>query len=319
MTATETGRRPVVAETEPVEPTPAGRRAVAAEPVGLLRYTLFERVLHWVVAITFVALLLSGLALAYPRLAWLAGLFGGGQTMRAAHPWIGVAFTVGIVLMLVIWARGMLFDRADRVWFRRIGEYARRGHVAVDSGRWNGGQKGYFWASLVLAIVLLVTGLPLWFPSIADSGIRQLSRLTHNVAFLLMVAGFIIHVLLSAFLFAGTMTAMTSGRVTRAWAAWHHPRWYREQIAAERAAAEHAERLERLAADEARETESAATTRAEPARTDEADEADEAEPEAARADEAEPGAQADDGTADTDAAHDHPGREDRPGPDQPRQ
>jgi cytochrome b subunit of formate dehydrogenase len=55
------------------------------------------------------------------------------------------------------------------------------------------------------------------------------------VAFLIMVAGFIIHVLLSAFLFAGTMAAMTSGRVSRAWAAWHHPRWFREQTASERA------------------------------------------------------------------------------------
>jgi cytochrome b subunit of formate dehydrogenase len=27
------------------------------------------------------------------------------------------------------------------------------------------------------------------------------------------------------------MAGMTSGRVTRAWAAWHHPRWYREQVA----------------------------------------------------------------------------------------
>ncbi len=60
-------------------------------------------------------------------------------------------------------------------------------------------------------------------------GIRQWARLIHNAAFLLMVGGFIIHVLLSAFMFSGTMSGMTSGRVTRAWAAWHHPRWFREQ------------------------------------------------------------------------------------------
>jgi formate dehydrogenase subunit gamma len=233
MTTTETGR-PVGTEPGPVEPGPGEPAPAAAEAEAreLARYTLFERLLHWVVAIAFVALLLSGLALAYPRLAWLAGLFGGGQTMRAVHPWFGLVFTAGMVLMLVIWGRGMWLDRTDRAWFRHLREYAGRGHVAVDTGRWNGGQKGYFWASLVLAIVLLVTGVPLWFPSIAETGIRQLSRLTHHVAFLLIVAGFIIHVLLSAFLFPGTMTGMTSGRVSRAWAAWHHPRWYREQVAA---------------------------------------------------------------------------------------
>jgi formate dehydrogenase subunit gamma len=236
VTVTETRRGAPVTEPAPTGPGPVEPEAelVEAEEPELVRYSLFERILHWVVAITFVALMLSGLALAYPRLAWLSGLFGGGQTMRAAHPWIGLVFTAGLLLMLVIWARGMWLDRADWAWFRNLRDYTRRGHVAVDSGRWNGGQKGYYWASLVLGIVLLVTGLPLWFPSIAGAGIDQLSRLIHNVAFLLVVAGFIIHVLLSVFLFSGTLAGMTSGRVTRAWAAWHHPRWYREQVAQER-------------------------------------------------------------------------------------
>jgi formate dehydrogenase subunit gamma len=218
-------------ESEVAEPpVPADEPTVAGEePRTLARYDLFERVLHWTVAVAFVALLLSGLALAYPRMAWLSGLFGGGQTMRVAHPWIGLVFTAGLVLMLVIWARGMLLDRADRLWFRRIGEYVRKGHVAVDSGRWNGGQKAYFWLSLVAAVLLLVSGIPLWDTDLAGAGVRQLSRLSHNVLFLVMVAGFIVHVLLSVFLFTGTLEGMASGRVTRAWAAWHHPRWFREQ------------------------------------------------------------------------------------------
>jgi formate dehydrogenase subunit gamma len=221
MSVTTTAGRGDVAERERAE-------ATEPEPVTIVRYSLFERVLHWVVAITFVALMLSGFALAYPRLAWLSGLFGGGQTMRAAHPWIGVAFTVGVVAMLVIWARGMWLDASDWAWFRRLRDYARAGHIRFDTGRWNGGQKGYFWASLALGIVLLLTGIPLWFPSVAGDGIREWSRLIHHAAFLLMVGGLIIHVLLSAFLFPGTLEGMTSGRVTRAWAAWHHPRWFRE-------------------------------------------------------------------------------------------
>jgi formate dehydrogenase subunit gamma len=227
MTVTQTSGRGATVRPGPAEP-------VAPQSVGLVRYSLFERALHWVVGITFVALLLSGLALAYPRMAWLAGLFGGGQTMRAVHPWIGVVFTAGMLVMLVIWGRQMWLERVDWEWFRKIREYIHHSHVAVDSGRWNGGQKAYFWASLVAAVVLLVSGLPLWFPSIAGTGLRQVSRLSHHVLFLLMVGAFIIHVLLSAVLFAGTMAGMTSGRVTRAWAAWHHPRWFREQVRDER-------------------------------------------------------------------------------------
>lgn len=212
-----------------VAQAPAPRSPAGHEPDGIARYNLVERAVHWGVALTFVALMVSGMALAYPRLAWLSALFGGGQTMRAAHPWIGVAFSVGVAAMLAMWAGGMRFDATDRAWRKRLGQYARSGHTGLDVGRWNAGQKGYFWFSLLFGAVLLGSGLPLWFPSIAGTGIRQLSRLVHHASYLLMVAGFIIHVLLSAFLFAGTMQAMTSGRVTRAWAAWHHPRWYREQ------------------------------------------------------------------------------------------
>jgi formate dehydrogenase subunit gamma len=196
---------------------------------GLQRYNLFERILHWTVAITFIALLLSGLALGYPRLYWLSGLFGGGQTMRAAHPWIGVVFTAGILVMLVMWAKPMRTDAEDRMWLRRIREYVATGHNGVDNGRWNAGQKLYFWFSVVFAVILLITGIPLWFPSSWGSGLLQWSRFLHHVVFLLTVAGFIIHVLLSALIFPGTMDGMTSGRVSTAWAAHHHPRWFREQ------------------------------------------------------------------------------------------
>lgn len=210
-------------------PTLREPAATAAEAGEIRRYSLWERLVHWEVGITFVALMLSGFALVYPRLAWLSGLFGGGQTMRAAHPWIGAAFTAGTVAMLASWARPMRVETTDRVWVRRLGRYVREGHNGVDVGRFNAGQKGYFWFVVVFGLVLFVSGLPLWFPSIAGVGLREAARLVHQAAFLLMVGGFIIHVYMSAVLLPGTMSSMTTGRVTRAWAAWHHPRWYREQ------------------------------------------------------------------------------------------
>jgi formate dehydrogenase subunit gamma len=200
------------------------------EPQEITRYSLIDRIVHWEVAITFIALLLSGMALAYPRLAWLSGLFGGGQTMRAAHPWIGVAFSVGVVAMLVLWARDMRFRRGDGAWMRKVGQYAREGHSGLDVGRYNAGQKTYYWVVIVASLILLLTGIPLWYPSLLSAGWNQWARLVHHAAYLVMVAGFIIHVYMSTALLPGTMTAMTTGKVSRRWAAWHHPRWYREQV-----------------------------------------------------------------------------------------
>jgi formate dehydrogenase subunit gamma len=208
----------------------AGERAAGPvqESPTLRRYTLFERILHWFVALTFIYLMLSGFALGYPRMAWLYNVLGGGQTVRWLHPVVGVAFTVGVVVMLVLWARDMRPTKTDREWVRRLGTYVREGHIGLDIGRYNAGQKGYFWFSLITAVLLLLTGIPLWFPDIAGLGFLRVMRVSHHVLFLMTVAGFIVHVYMSTAMLPGTFAAMTSGNVSRAWAAHHHPRWFRE-------------------------------------------------------------------------------------------
>ena len=197
-----------------------------AEP-GIVRYSFVERVVHWFVALTFIALMVSGFALGYPRAYFLSGLFGGGQTMRFLHPWFGVGFTLGVLWMLVSWAADMRLNAGDREWVRRLRTYAGSGH---DTGRYNAGQKGYYWFSVVFGLVLFVTGLPLWYPwLVGGAGLAHVARFLHHATFLLMVGGFIIHVYMSAVMFPGTLSAMTTGRVTRAWAAFHHPAWFRVQ------------------------------------------------------------------------------------------
>jgi len=182
------------------------------------------------VALTFIALMVSGFALGYPRAYFLSGLFGGGQTMRFLHPWFGVGFTLGILWMLVSWARDMRLNAGDREWVRRLKTYAASGHSGLDTGRYNAGQKGYYWFSVVLGLVLFVTGLPLWGGWLGGAaGLHHIARFLHHGTFLLMVGGFIIHVYLSTVMFPGTLQAMTTGRDSRAWAAWHHPAWFRVQ------------------------------------------------------------------------------------------
>ena len=208
--------------------TGAGTNGSSAGP-GIVRYVFVERLVHWIVALTFIALMVSGLALGYPRAYFLSGLFGGGQTMRFLHPWFGVAFTLGILWMLVAWAKEMRLDAGDREWTRRLKTYAASGHTGLDTGRYNAGQKGYYWISILGAVILFVTGLPLWYPWLTGSGLHHIARFLHHATFLVMVGGFIIHVYLSAVVFPGTLAAMTTGRVTRAWAAYHHPRWFRDE------------------------------------------------------------------------------------------
>jgi formate dehydrogenase subunit gamma len=204
-------------------------RLQAEQEQMIVRYSMAERILHWTVAITFIYLLLTGLALGYPRMAWLYDLLGGGQTVRYLHPIVGVVFSVGVVLMLILWMRDMVFNAKDREWTRDLRSYVREGHSSVDVERFNAGQKGYFWFAFLTGVLLLITGLPLWFPTLMTAGWNQSARLLHHVLFLLTVGGFIIHVYMSTMMLPGTVPGMTTGRVTRAWAAWHHPNWFRKQ------------------------------------------------------------------------------------------
>ncbi|MGH2820573.1 MAG: formate dehydrogenase subunit gamma, partial [Actinomycetota bacterium] len=142
------------------------------EEAELVRYTFADRLLHWTVAITFIYLMVTGLALGYPRMAWIYDILGGGQTVRFLHPVAGVIFSIGIIAMLVAWFRDMLFDATDREWTRKLGTYAREGHTDVDVDRYNAGQKGYYWFAVITGILLLLTGLPLWFPTVLGAGLN---------------------------------------------------------------------------------------------------------------------------------------------------
>lgn len=207
----------------------ASSNGEAHAAAGFERYNFAERVVHWIVAFTFIALMLSGFALGYPRAYFLSGLFGGGQTMRFLHPWFGVAFTLGVLWMLVKWAGSMRLNDGDRAWVKNMKTYAGSGHSGLDVGKYNAGQKGYYWFSIIFGLVLLVSGIPLWYPWLLGESntIQHIARFIHHATFLLMVGGFMIHVYMSTVMFPGTLSAMTTGRVSRAWAAWHHPGWFR--------------------------------------------------------------------------------------------
>ena len=69
----------------------------------ILRYSFSERVMHALSAISYVYLLLTGLAFWTPAFYWIAIVLGGGYLSRVLHPWIGLVFTAAICWMLVIW------------------------------------------------------------------------------------------------------------------------------------------------------------------------------------------------------------------------
>ena len=195
----------------------------------ILRHPLYTRILHWLVALTFVLSLLSGFAIYSPWLyRWLTPLFGGGAMTRFLHPWFSLAFTVAFTFQFFNWLSLMRWTRADSRWLGRMKDYVRNreSREPEETGFFNGGQKLYFWMIVFSALTFLITGLLLWFDHVVPRWLVAVSYVLHDLAALVMLAGFIIHIYEGTAAAPGTFQSMVDGTVTREWAATHHPGWY---------------------------------------------------------------------------------------------
>src|SRR5436309_16550 len=91
----------------------------------LLRYTLLERVVHWLAALTYMYVLATGLAFYAPGLYWIATVLGGGPASRFWHPWVALGFFATLVWMLRAWRSDMRITPADRKWSASVRHYVR--------------------------------------------------------------------------------------------------------------------------------------------------------------------------------------------------
>ncbi len=203
-------------------------------PMGSLgeieRYTFRERVMHWLTGLTYLYCLATGLAFYSPHLYWLATILGGGSTSRYWHPIIGVVFLMGTLWMNNLWRRDMDITETDRRWLDRVENYAaNRDALLPLSERFNAGQKLFYWLMVYGALLLLLSGVFLWLPEYIPrqtSWIRGVMVLVHELSALATIGGFLIHIYMGIFFVPGSMTAITTGYVSRAWARAHHRLWY---------------------------------------------------------------------------------------------
>lgn len=195
----------------------------------IVRHRLSARLVHWSVALAFLLCMLSGMPIWTPLFGWMASLLGGLSVCRVVHPWMGVAFSLSSAMMFLQWQRQMRLTAREKGWLGpKLFQYMRYRSDDSETGKYNGGQKVLFWAVSLGALVLLVSGLGLWFPERIPQWTRVISILLHDVTFVLFVVAIVFHVYLGTAAEPGTFGAMTRGTVSRRWARFHHPRWYRE-------------------------------------------------------------------------------------------
>lgn len=200
-------------------------------PVVVDRYNLGARANHWITAISLILLALSGLAFFHPSLFFLTGLFGGGQSARALHPWIGVVLFFSFAGLFIRFWRANLPEKADRAWLAHAGDMIKGDEEKVPPvGRYNPIQKFNFWVMSLLIIALILTGLAIWDQYFYDWTTipqKRVAVLIHSLTAVALICIWIAHVY-AAIWARGTLRAMTRGSVTGGWAWKHHRLWLKE-------------------------------------------------------------------------------------------
>jgi formate dehydrogenase subunit gamma len=135
--------------------------------------------------------------------------------------------------MYKLWRNDMLINDEDRVWEKAMPHYIRNEDENLPPiWRFNYGQKLFFWVMFYGAILLLLSGLVLWFPESIPWNLRWLRYLgvaVHVTAALVTIGAFIIHVYMGTAMVRGGFTSIIRGEVSAGWAKMHHRLWY-EQV-----------------------------------------------------------------------------------------
>ena len=195
----------------------------------IVRHRRSSRVIHWTVAVTFLVCAATGMPIWTPLFGWMASLFGGLSVCRVLHAWAGLAFFLSSAVMFFHWLAEMRLEPDEKGWLgAKLFEYMRYQGDDSQVGKYNGGQKLLFWAVSLGALALALSGLVMWFPLAFPQLLREFSYLLHDATFILFAVAIVFHIYLGTAAEPGTFGSMTRGTVTRRWARFHHPRWYRE-------------------------------------------------------------------------------------------
>lgn len=195
----------------------------------ILRYRTGQRYVHLLLAVSFMLLLISGLALIWSPLSFLAE----GGLSRIVHRVAAVGFMLVPVAYLIVDRRGAVelikesfrFDRDDTRWLTHMYRYFMGKAVEMPpQGRLNAGQKLHHAAVMLLSAGVVVSGLVLWlWKSSLSAGALAWAAVIHDVAVIALVLLLIGHLYFTVVYRA--ISSMHTGYVPRVDAEIEHAKW----------------------------------------------------------------------------------------------
>jgi len=197
---------------------------------NIVRFSRFERLVHWLLALSFVVLALTGLGMRYrtPLLVPLLGEQGFAEVLRM-HALMGIPFLASLLLAFLLWVRHSLPHWRDVVWlFKGGGMIVRGWHPPA--WKFNAGQKLLFWLVITGGAWLSFSGLMLLLPHDPIPGYEAYRTAWHSVPALVLTCAVIVHIYIRTAGVQGAASAMASGEVDANWARQHHSLWADQEM-----------------------------------------------------------------------------------------
>ena len=201
----------------------------------IVRFNALERFVHWLTASCFVILAISGLNITFgkPLLLPLLGpsaFSTWSELTKYSHNFLSFPFTIGVVLIFLMWIGSNIPNGNDVEWFKRGGGII--GHDHPPAGHFNAGQKMIYWIVVLGGGASAVTGYLLLFPFYGtEIAGMQLSQIIHSVVAMLFIAAMLGHIYIGTIGMEGAFEAMGEGTVDVNWAKEHHRLWLEDELA----------------------------------------------------------------------------------------
>jgi formate dehydrogenase subunit gamma len=201
----------------------------------IVRFNGFERFIHWMTATCFVILAITGLNITFGRPAFVSA-FGSeafstwSQWAKYAHNYLSFPFTIGVIVIFLMWIGGNIPNKVDIEWLKRGGGIV--GHEHAPAYRFNAGQKAIYWIVVLGGALIAITGYVLMFPFYGtDISNMQWAQMIHGVVAMLFIAAMLGHIYIGTIGMEGAFEAMGSGSVDLNWAKEHHDLWVEKERA----------------------------------------------------------------------------------------
>jgi formate dehydrogenase subunit gamma len=200
----------------------------------MVRFSAFERFVHWTATICFILLALSGLNLTFGKTLLLPLIGPEAFTTisrwgKYAHNYLSFPFTLSVIAIFLMWIRWNLPNRLDIQWIREGGGFGKK-HPPADL--FNAGQKSIYWVVVLGGAFVAATGYVLMFPFWVTGIVgMQIAQLVHAIVALLYVAAMVFHIYMGTVGEEGAFEGMWDGTVDEEWSKQHHSVWHEREIA----------------------------------------------------------------------------------------